>query len=84
MYEVAWNKRAVRSIKRIDRKDVRRIYQAIQKLRCWPDCKNVVSLVNHEYDYRLRVGRYRVFFTIDDIIRIVWIEEVKKRDEQTY
>ncbi len=84
MYKIAWNKRAVKSLKRIDRKETERIYRAVQNLRNWPDCKNTVALINHEYDYRLRVGRFRVFFNLEDAIRIVWIEEVKKRDERTY
>lgn len=34
--------------------------------------------------YRLRVGRYRIFFSNDDAISIITIEEVKKRDDRTY
>jgi len=30
------------------------------------------------------VGNYRVFFEFDGAVRIVSIEEVKKRDERTY
>ena len=43
-----------------------------------------LALVNHAHGYRLRVGNYRVFFDFDVAIRIVSIEEVRKRDEQTY
>jgi mRNA interferase RelE/StbE len=32
----------------------------------------------------LRVGSYRVFFDYDGGVRIVSIEEVRKRDERTY
>jgi mRNA-degrading endonuclease RelE of RelBE toxin-antitoxin system len=46
--------------------------------------RNVKSLTNHEYGYRLRVGNYRVFFDYDGEVRIVSIEEVRKRDERTY
>ena len=43
------------------------------------------ALANHEYEYRLRVGNYRVLFNvIDGQTRIVMIEEVRKRDERTY
>jgi mRNA-degrading endonuclease RelE of RelBE toxin-antitoxin system len=55
------------------------------KLSVFPKCTGVKSLTNHEYDYRLRVGNYRVFFNFDDgAACIVSIEEVKKRDERTY
>jgi mRNA interferase RelE/StbE len=45
---------------------------------------NVKRLRSHDYDYRLRVGNYRVFFDVEKTVEIVWIEEVKKRDERTY
>lgn len=53
----------------------------------WVDlsqARNVKALTNHEYGYRLRVGNYRVFFDFDGAVRIVSIEEVRKRDERTY
>jgi mRNA interferase RelE/StbE len=49
-----------------------------------PDCQGVKALTNHRYGYRLRVGRYRVLFDYDGEVRIVEIQEVKKRDERTY
>ena len=44
---------------------------------------NVKVLTNHEYGYCLRVGNYRVFFDFDGAVRIVRIEDVRKRDERT-
>jgi len=46
--------------------------------------RNVKRLTGHQCGYRLRVGNYRIFFDFDGSIRIVSIEEVRKRDEQTY
>jgi len=45
---------------------------------------NVKKLIGHQYDYRLRVGDYRIFFNYAELIEIVFIEEIKKRDERTY
>jgi len=53
-------------------------------LKNMPNTVNVKMLTNHNYDYRLRVGNYRVLFDWDTEIKIISIEEVKKRDEQTY
>ena len=44
----------------------------------------VKALTNHEYEYRLRVGNYRVFFNFDGSVHIAIVEEVRKRDERTY
>ena len=46
--------------------------------------RNVQELTNHEFGYRLRVGDYRVLFDFDGAVRIVSIEQVRKRDERTY
>jgi len=60
------------------------ITDATRTLVNFPECKNVRPLKNHKYDFRLRVGRYRVFFDFDGQIKIIAIQEVKKRDERTY
>lgn len=51
----------------------------------WPVPRNVKSLTNRD-DYRLRVGRYRVFFLVlpTGEITVFKIIEVKKRDDNTY
>lgn len=60
------------------------IKDAVSELTRMPDTRNVVALTNHQHQFRLRVGNYRVFFNLDGAIRIVLIEEVRKRDERTY
>ena len=45
--------------------------------------RNGKKLINSLYNYRLRVGTYRVFFNVYNTIEIISIEEVKKRDERT-
>ncbi len=45
--------------------------------------RNGKKLINYMYNYRLRVGTYRVFFNVYNEIEIISIEEVKKRDERT-
>lgn len=45
---------------------------------------NVKALANHSRGYRLRAGSYRVLFDWDGTIQVVSIQEVKKRDDNTY
>ncbi|MFZ5812174.1 MAG: type II toxin-antitoxin system RelE family toxin [Thermodesulfobacteriota bacterium] len=54
-------------------------------LAAWPACRNVKALSGRD-DYRLRVGRYKVIFTVNTGGEpvVVRVEEVKKRDERTY
>ena len=49
-----------------------------------PYCRNVANLSDDTYGYRLRVGRYRVLFDWDRDVRVIEIQEVKKRNGHTY
>jgi len=81
---VQWSVRATRQLLKIDARDRAVIYESVGSLANFPACPNVKKLTDHRYQYRLRVGNYRVFFDYDGGPRIVHIEEVKKRDNHTY
>lgn len=84
MNRVEWSRKAEKQLAEIDRKMVAPILQATRTLADWPDCRNVKALKGRE-GYRLRVGDYRVLFgVVDGAVRIIRIEEVRKRDERTY
>ncbi len=53
-------------------------------LQNFPNVKNVRSLLNHQCQYRLRIGNYRVLFDADTDVKIVDIQQVKKKNENTY
>jgi mRNA-degrading endonuclease RelE of RelBE toxin-antitoxin system len=84
MNTVNITKKAFKQLAKLPLNDRAKIISESKSLANMPDCRNVVALVKHQYGYRLRVGNYRVFFDFDGIVRIVSIEEVKKRDENTY
>ncbi|MCA9925187.1 MAG: type II toxin-antitoxin system RelE/ParE family toxin [Anaerolineales bacterium] len=83
MYSIGWTRRALKQLKRLPQQRQKQIVMAVRVLRNWPDCKNVKALQNYP-SYRLRVGRYRVLFDVENDLHIIEIEEVKKRDERTY
>ena len=61
------------------------IVNSVEELPTSDGWRNVKQLTDHKYQYRLRVGRYRVFFDLEmDEVRIYLIQEVKKRDDRTY
>jgi len=87
--EVIWQRKATKQLMKIgDRRLRERITNAVDALEAVNsinDCAAAKELNNHAYDYRLRVGDWRVMI---DLIAgepvIASIEEVKKRDERTY
>ena len=84
MNKVIWSKKAKRQLAKVPIKYRVAITDATRSLVNFPECKNVKPLKNHIYGFRLRVGRYRVFFDFDGQIKIIAIQEVKKRNERTY
>lgn len=85
-YKIEFTKRAVKQLKDIPPEQAKRIMAAIRKLADSSTWGDVRMLVNHLYQYRLRVGDYRVLFDVtkENAVDIVLIEEIKKRNEGTY
>jgi mRNA-degrading endonuclease RelE of RelBE toxin-antitoxin system len=84
MNSVNYTVKAAKQLRKLQTQDSKKIRNECDKLSAMPNCINVKALINHEHEYRLRVGNYRVFFNFDGEIHIVSIQEVKKRDENTY
>jgi mRNA-degrading endonuclease RelE of RelBE toxin-antitoxin system len=84
MNSIKWTPKAAKQLRRLDVQLQKPIRDAVTSLETMPDCQNVKSLTNHEYGYRLRIGNYRVLFDWSGEIKIVEIQEVRKRDERTY
>jgi len=85
MYLTDWKKKDRKQLDKIaDQRTRVEIKDAVSALADLPNASQVKKLTNHQYEYRLRVGRYRVFFNVAEAIQIVTIEEVKKRDDRTY
>ncbi|MFB9146960.1 type II toxin-antitoxin system RelE/ParE family toxin [Halomonas alkalicola] len=86
-YQVQWTLKATKQARKIPKPDQKRIVDSVGELSDWPGCmatKDIKLLKHHQHNYRLRVGRYRVLFDVETGLRVVSIEEVRKRDERTY
>jgi mRNA interferase RelE/StbE len=86
MNEIIWHNRARKQIKKIPNHYKEAIFESVDRLSTFPECKqlDIVELKKHRYQYRLRVGPYRVLFDHENVVRIIEIQEVKKRDGHTY
>ncbi|MFP6791212.1 MAG: type II toxin-antitoxin system RelE/ParE family toxin [Thalassolituus sp.] len=86
MFSIEWTKTAVKELRKIQPEKQRTaIFKAVDELsECPITATNVKALKGHKASYRLRVGRYRVLFDLDEGVRVITIQEVRKRDERTY
>ncbi|WP_426318683.1 type II toxin-antitoxin system RelE family toxin [Pseudoduganella sp. R-43] len=81
---IVWQARAKRQLSKLGKTDQVFIWREVGALATLPWGANVIVLKTHQYGFRLRAGRYRILFDFDGRLRVVSIEEVKKRDEQAY
>lgn len=87
MNSIFWTPKAAKQLRKIDRQHQAAIRDGVGNLAAMSNCsgsQNIKALTNHPYGYRLRIGNYRVLFDWDVEIRIIDIQEVRKRDERTY
>lgn len=84
MFSINWTKTAVRQLRKIATVDQSRIVEEVARLETFPASRNVKALTSHQYGFRLRVGQYRVLFDVAVVVRIIEIQEVKRRDDHTY
>ena len=86
MNRINWTKKAVKQHRKIAATQGDKIAIAVSTLAEFNGLPflNVKNLTSHTYQYRLRVGNYRVLFNHDGVIEIIEIKEVKIRDGRTY
>ena len=83
MYRIiSASRRIERELDKIPRRDFEKVAPAIEQLAYNPRPIGVQKLAATLF--RIRVGRYRVIYTVDDKARLVVITKVAKRSESTY
>ena len=83
-YEVRLHREAQKALRELSHAIYRRIHQELKGLEEEPRPAKAVKLRNHEDIWRLRVGRYRVIYYIDDDGMILTVLRVAVRTEGTY
>jgi mRNA interferase RelE/StbE len=81
MYKITITSRAEKDIKRLDRPVKNRIITAIMALADDPRPPGCVKVQSEEGVWRIRVGDWRVGYTIDDTAQEVTIIRVGHRSE---
>ena len=77
-YKIEFDKRAVKFISKQPKAHKERIFKAIYKL---PYIGDIKSMQGYQNTYRLRVGDYRILYTIDNNVLVIRIIEVGNRGD---
>ena len=83
-YTVIFKPSAAKQIRRIDRKEQKKIIAVAVSLAENPRPHGYKKLVDEVDLYRIRIGNYRIIYQIQDKFLIVIVVHIKKRDERTY
>lgn len=81
MYKVTFNKSASKSLDQLNKTLNRRIIAKIEALAINPRPAGCIKLSGSYNRWRIRVGNYRIIYSVDDIIRIVAVERIAHRKE---
>ena len=71
MYEIIIERRAERDIKRLSELDFNRIVPRIRALAKDPRPSGCLKITGSKNDWRIRIGDYRVIYTIYDKTKVV-------------
>lgn len=78
MYNIIIKKPAKKFIDKLPKNDKQRVMDAIEKL---PDGDNIKKLKGHDDIYRLRVGDFRILYTVNDNELIVVVIDAGNRGQ---
>jgi mRNA interferase RelE/StbE len=78
-FAVAYDPKALKELTRLDRRVARRVIKAIDELSADPRPSGARPLVGHPKLWRIRVGDYRVVYTIKDTELLVLALRVAHR-----
>ncbi|HYD99358.1 MAG TPA: type II toxin-antitoxin system RelE/ParE family toxin [Alphaproteobacteria bacterium] len=80
VFTVTYSPAAFKALRRMPQKTARRVVAKVEALAADPHApNNNVKALTGRPAYRLRVGDYRVIYTLDDGIRVLAVEDVGPR-----
>lgn len=80
-YNVKFLKSAEKDLRKVDISKVGVLISNIESLADDPRPTGCRKLVGSQSSYRIRVGDYRVVYSIEDVIRIVEIQRIRHRKD---
>ena len=78
-YAVLLGREAERNIRSLETPIARRVVAALEKLARSPRPRGARKLVGRRQDYRIRVGRYRVVYSVNEATRQVRVHFIAHR-----
>jgi len=80
-YKIEFSRSAEKELRRINKSDIPKILEAIENLSEEPRPHGTVKLSGTDFSYRIRIGVYRVIYSIYDEVYLIGIEHIGHRKD---
>ena len=80
-YSIEWKTSAKKELRKIDKKQIPKIIEAVENLASNPHPANHKKLLGTEHNFRIRVGNYRVVDFLEDNKILIEIIRVRHRKD---
>ena len=80
-FSIKWKSSAKKELKKIDRTEISKILSEIEKLAQEPYPSNHKKLLGTEHIYRIRVGNYRIIYSVINdelVIEVIRVRDIKE------
>ena len=78
-YRIEWKNSAKKELRKLDRTVIPKIVAAVESLATTPHPEGHKKLQGSEHTYRIRIGDYRVVYSIEDQVLLIEIVKVGHR-----
>jgi len=79
-YKIEFKKSAVKELKSIPKKDLKKFLSKINNLSDNPRPNGSVKLTSRE-QYRIRHGNYRILYSIEDDLLVIFVVKIAHRQD---
>ena len=77
MFEIVFSDKALKQLKKLEKQIQKRIVNALERIRIRPEA-HLTKLVD-DPGYKLRIGDYRVVYTVDKTAKKVTVIKIRHR-----
>jgi mRNA interferase RelE/StbE len=80
-YKIEWKRSAIKELKKTPKEKISRVVKAVEQLAIDPFPAGVRKLTGSEHTYRIRVGDYRVIYSVYEDRLLIEIVRVGHRKD---
>jgi mRNA interferase RelE/StbE len=80
-YKIEWKASAKKELRKIDKQQIPKILETVEKLALDPHPANHKKLLGTEHNFRIRVGNYRIIYFLEDDQLLIEIIRVRHRKD---